>query len=631
MKTSYIGLQGDSSYYIWITKWFSYFFSKDNILHVTNVFYPIGIDISAGWEGSILFIIGGIFNHFFSEAVSYNLLILTPFLLNWISIYFVFFKASSRLFLSGLFATFFSLSAFFIVRSFGHPSYLYFFHIPLLFYFFQPEKLERLSYKRSFLIALLFGLISITSWYYFTFSLIISAIFITFYFLQNKQQLKIQRKEFLFLVTISLMFVLALNLPMFKAFTVGSKYFYPYPFKMNNTELNKELSLHLSDYIKPSSNNTLFTNYQFSNSGIEKTIYPGTIFFILFFISVYFIIRKRLLHSYLPYFTIIIIFSIISLGYNSYLPIYRLLNSLPILSTLHSPARFSIIVIFSGWFIMAKTSKQYEKYTMITIFILIFGVFQIFETSKYIIPTQNFSDLYILKSLKNENESPILELPVKFNSSERLLIPSLTDRPVFSGYPQHTTYSPQLEYVIKNNVFNALNEQNSNPKDITPNLSSSEILSYLHNKYNVTDIVVNKQLPLTDISKEIISKSKLIQENDQYAIYNFDKNLSNQQSIKFITSLGIGSIIGGKRSLAEKSTLDVMNTYNKPIKIRINLDLKPLSPNIKYFINGNEENSIDLEVKPGISSIEIRSSSNCSLYGQDCITGFLSNISYELL
>jgi len=630
----YIGVEGDSSYYIWIAKWFSQFFSHPNILHVTNVFYPIGIDISAGWEGSILFYVGGFFNLFFSEAASYNLLILFPLVLDWIAIYFVFYKFSRRLFYSGLFSALFCTSSFFMARSLGHPPHLYFFHIPLLFYFLQPEQLARINLKRAAFLIALYALISLTSWYYFIFAVIITAVYlINFATKTGKANLKIYKTIALTYAGV-LLAVVVFNFPMFKAFLFGSQYFYPYPFKMNNTPLNQEFSMHLVEYFKPSTLNIFYSNHPaWQNGNVEKSLFPGISYFILLAISLFYILRKKQGKRYFPLIIIGIIFIIFSLGYNSPLPLYRILTSLPIASTLHAPARFGIIAVFVGWLVITKSSTGFRgRFASLAIPALI--LFQLFETTKFDIPHQNFNDLYILKKIESSESSPVLDLPMRYSNSSTLLIPALTGRNVFSGYPQHTTFSPQLDYINQNNVFNSLGEAEKTEKDVMEELSVEETAIYLKSKYNLKDMVVNKIFSLNKKASQLLNYFNLVDENGVYAIYtirelNSPKDAGN---IKIITGRGFGKLLQGKRSVAEKSEIDILNTGKNAKKIKLHFKIEGLKKATDYFIDGkNIKGGFEITTNPGIETRLINASDKCTVTGADCITGTVSGISFKVI
>lgn len=628
----YIGIEGDSSYYIWVTKWFSQFFSHPNILHVTNVYYPIGIDISAGWEGSILFYVGGFFNLFFSEVAAYNLLILFPLFLNWTAIYFVFDKFSKRLFLSGLFATLFCTSSFFMARSLGHPSYLYFFHIPLLFYFLQYDWLKNLNLKKSLLLIAVYVLISITSWYYFIFAALITAIYLISFVAKNgKSDFAVHKKIFLTYAGV-LLAVVILNFPMFKAFLFGSNYFYPYPFKMDNTEINKQLSMHISDYLRPSTLNMFYNGHQDWQIGnVEKNLFPGISFFILLAISIFYIFRRKKYKKYWELAAVALLFFIISLGYNSLLPLYKWLNSLPIISTLHAPSRFGIVVVFIGWIIITMGSK-YLKSMAMTAILLCLIIFQFYETSFFKMPFVSFNNLDILKTISPAEKSPVLELPLRLNATETLLIPALTGRPIFSGYPQHTTYSPQLNYYTLNNVLDNLGTDKIKGADISAKLTVAEFAAYLKWKFGVEDVVLNKQLDLSPKASELLGYFSLAEENDNYAIYKFDQipNLEGDQDAKIVTGKGIGELMKGGRNIAEKAELDILNFTNQPQKLKLHFVATGIAPETDYSIDGNSlKNDVVISAPPGLGTLTISSNKKCTVQGADCITGTISEISLE--
>lgn len=625
----YIGIEGDSSYYIWITKWFSQFLSHPNIFHVTNVYYPIGIDISAGWEGSILFYVGGFFNFFFSEAAAYNLLILFPLLLTWISVYFVFDKFSKRLFLSGLFATLFCISSFFVVRSLGHPTYLYFFHIPLLFYFLQYEWLKNLNFRRALLLVAVYVLIAITSWYYFIFALIITAVFLINFIIKNgKSDYKIYKKIVLTYLAV-LAAVILFNFPMFKAFIFGSNYFYPYPFKMNNAGLNQELSMNPLDYLKPSSLNTFYAGHpSILQSSIEKSLFPGISFFVLLAVSIFFIFRRKKYKEYIGLAVIALLFFIISLGYNSPLPLYRWLNSLPIISTLHAPPRFGLIVILVGWLIIAQAAKLAKGKTVAAVF-LILAFFQIYEASNFQLPFQSFNNLNILKKIDSRAASPVLELPLRSQASENLLLPALSNRAVFSGYPQHTTYSPQLDYYDLNNVMDSLGKNEKTFPDVTAELTAAESAAYFKWKFGVEDVVFNRQLPLSSKAAEILKYFNLVEENENYAIYKFKQipSLENDQDVKVVTGKGIGQLVNGGRNIAESAELDILNFSDQPQKLKLHFVAAGNYPDTDFSIDGNSlKNDLMISAAPGLGTLIITSNKKCVVSGADCITGTISEI-----
>lgn len=628
----YIGLEGDSSYYIWITKWFSQFFSHPNLLHITNVFYPIGIDISAGWEGSILFYVGGFFNLFFSEAASYNLLILFPVFLNWIVIYFVFYKFSGRLFLSGLFSTLFCTGSFFIARSLGHPSYLYFFHIPLLFYFLRYEWLKDLNLKKSLLLATIYVLISITSWYYFIFAAIITAVYLVNFAINTGRPNFTAYKKITLTYLGVLLAVIIFNFPMFKAFFFGSSYFYPYPFKMNNAELNQLSSMHVIEYFKPSTLNILYSAQPSWQVGsVEKILFPGIAFYFLLIISFVFVLKKKVYKKYIVLGTVGLIFIVFSLGYNSPLPLYKILNSLPIASTLHTPGRFGIIAVFAGWLFVARASRYFSgRWLMSAITILI--ALQIYETSYFKLPFENFDSINILKKINATKKTPILELPVRYSASGTLLIPALTNRPIFSGYPQHTTYSPQFDYYILNNVLDSLASTEKAGTDVVEELTPSETAAYLKWKFGVEDVVLNKKERLNSKTSELMKYFRPVAENEAYAIYDF-KNIpvfENKESLKIVTGSGVGKFMDKRRSLAEKSQFDVLNFSDNPQKIKLHFDLAPLDPRTNYFVEANSlKKDITIIANPGLNTLFIEADKKCAIQGADCVTGTISQIIAE--
>ncbi|MDP1845271.1 MAG: hypothetical protein Q8L09_00810 [Candidatus Moranbacteria bacterium] len=628
----YIGTEGDSSYYIWIAKWFSQFLSHPNTLHVTNVYYPIGIDISAGWEGSILFYVGGFFNSFFSEAASYNLVILFPLLLDWAASYFVFNKFSKRLFISGLFATLFCTSTFFIARSLGHPTYLYFFHIPLLFYFLQHDWLKGINLKKALLLIVVYVLISITSWYYFIFAIIITAIYLISFAIKNgKSDFKIYKKIALTYAGV-LIAVIVFNFPMFKAFFWGSSYFFPYPFRMNNAGINQQLSMHAIDYLKPFFLNTIY--YKLSswvNGYAENNLFPGISYFFLLPISLFYILKHGKYKNYFIFGILAVLFFILSLGYNSPLPLYRWLNSLPIASTLHAPPRFGIIVIFVGWLIIASAIKH-AKGKAITAVLLILIFIQFFESANFRPVFENFDNLSILKSIEPNKQSPVLELPMRSQASEALLTPALSGRAVFSGYPQHTTYSPQLDYYDLNNVLDSLDKQEKTGPDVAAELTAAESAAYLKWKFGVEDVVCNKQLTLSPKASEILKYFSLIKENDNYAIYRFEQipNLENDPDVKIVTGKGIGQLINGVRTIAEKAELDILNFSDQPQKLKFHFVAAGITPKTNYAIDGNTlKKDVVISAEPGLGTITITSDKKCIISGADCITGTISEINVQ--
>lgn len=633
INTSYIGIEGDSSYYIWITKWFSQLFSRENIFHITNVFYPIGIDISAGWEGSILFYIGGFLNIFFSEAAAYNLLIFIPLILNWTSIYFVFYKLSNRMGWAGLFSTLFCTSSFFIARSLGHPSYLYFFHIPLLFYFLQDDWLRKLDFKKSLFLIMVYALIAITSWYYFIFAMIITLIFMIDFIIKNgKTDFAIYKKIALTYAGI-LVLVIILNFPIFKAFFWGSQYFFPYPFKMNNEEPNLQNSMHLIEYLKPSTLNFLYSNLAAWRVGnIEKILFPGLAYYPLLIISVLIILAKKSYRKYCSAIIIGLLFIIFSIGNHSLLPLYNALTSLPLASSLHAPGRFGIISIFAGWILIVQASRHFKGRVFGAI-LIVFISLQIYEITKFQVPFQDFENINILKSLTSNKTSPVLELPIRPNLSNTLLIPAVSNRSVFSGYPQHTTYSPQLNYYVLNNVFASLGQEENIATDVTAELSAAESAIYFRWKFGVEDVVINKQFPLSLKTVGILKFLNLAKENNNYAIYQYEQipSFENNQPIKIVTGKGIGQLTKKGRNIAEKAEIDILNFTTKPHKIKLHLKTEGIMPETNYFIdNNNIENGIAFLANPGLNTLTIDTTQKCTIQGADCVTGFISKIDYSI-
>ena len=136
----------------------------------------------------------------------------------------------------------FCFNAFFIARSLGHLSFIRFYPFPILFFLLERKTFEKVELKYDLLLIGAYALISIISWYYFTFAIFITAIYFIFKLIPLSK-ISIDKIKTIILIYVPALFVVILvNYPMFEAFAFGSKYFRPYPFRMDNKELNLAIS-----------------------------------------------------------------------------------------------------------------------------------------------------------------------------------------------------------------------------------------------------------------------------------------------------------------------------------------------------------------------------------------------------
>lgn len=414
--------------------WYFWFF-KHNLFDLhTNpfaqsdlVFYPIGFNISTGYDTLLATIISLPLQFIFKNPfIVYNILIIFNFVFSSYASYLLAKYLTNDKKVSFIAGIIFGFSPYMMARSLGHMNLLTTGMIPLFILIFL-KTLKNPSLKSFSLSALLFLLVSLSSWQYGLFTLLFVFFSLVFLYLTSKKAILNKQYviNFAFFLILSALLTLPFALPMILN-KVSSKI--PLPTNGDATHYAADAL----SYLTPPPASILFGKFiskdyfgSLSTNSTESTTYLG-VFEIIFILYFFFAIRKnkfeKIFSENIYWIILAFIFFILSLGpllkigghiSNFILPYYFIFY-LPFFDLAKEPVRMSIFVMLFVMIIFSVFLKAYlEKNKLHRNMILLLTALIIIAeraTFPYQIEKIGISPFYN-KISEDKNDYTILDLP----------------------------------------------------------------------------------------------------------------------------------------------------------------------------------------------------------------------------
>lgn len=477
------GPGGDAYWYLWVFKTFKT--SIDSGIfwprHVTSVFYPIGFDLSAGYESVLIYYASVVFQYFANITQTYNLLIYFGYILNILGGYQLVKQVSKQRLIAATFGTALAFAPQVIGRTNGHLPLIWIW--PLLFYLaFLLKFVKSPKLSLAVPVGIFAALAVLVSWYFLTYLLIFSLVILASELIKNKRiELKKLKTVAINLVpagVISIAIILLFAWPMFIS-RVAPNGFYGYPFKMGlgNLVLIKEYNLAVTEPFSISGMSSLSQYSPLPHSRGETVSFIGLYaIFLLILVLISNKVKKTRrsfiwlgLCAIFYFFALGIYLRVVPgeqvVGENKIrLPFYWLLFKIPIFNTMHAPGRFwmpaqiSLILFLS--LIPTYFKKRSRAIVIAICFLLIF-----YENSSY---TFDRTELPSKPMETLDNTSAIFPLSVQDPDSLKIAV--YYSKNVLSGYQTHTTFSSDEDLVMWNSIFQPLVNPDANLWKVLPDL-----------------------------------------------------------------------------------------------------------------------------------------------------------------
>jgi hypothetical protein len=374
-------------------------------------------------------------------VTSFNLFLMSTFILTFISSFYVINKLVKNKLAAIIGATIFTFNPLTFAHFPGHVQLMNKYFLPLVFYFAikffsKPDK------KLGLLLGLFFTLNALSSIYYQFFSLIMVMIIFCIY-LQNFKKIF----KFLPLFLPFILILLWFNLPYIQ---VSKQYSL-----IRTISDIKPLSANLNAWILPSKHNLIFGNLITQPFQPERTIFPGFIASILgLFGIIHALLRKEKRRTekliiYSSFFTLIISF-ILTFGPNFKqinLPFYYLFNYFPFFKAIRAPSRFAFIFYITFSIFVAYATKKILNnrfHKTIFVFLLLILTLENLNHFDYFTQKPMYSMLKIYQAQNSKifsilNNKSTLHLPVmpsgrEDSEAQYLVWPIFTNEKMMNGY-----------------------------------------------------------------------------------------------------------------------------------------------------------------------------------------------------
>lgn len=640
------GPGGDAYWYLWVFKTFRT--SIENGIfwpqHITNVFYPIGFDMSAGYESVLIYYTSVIFQQFAGITQTYNLLIYFGYFLNIIGGYFLLNHITKQKLIAITFGVTLAFAPQVIGRTNGHLPLIWIW--PILFYLgFLLKFLEKPILKYSIPLGIFAGLSLLVSWYFLAYLLIFTLGLSTHSLLQNSSG-KIHKIKTLLIrsipaLTISITVLLFFAWPMFASRIIPNN-FYGYPFEMGlgNLVLIKEYNLSVIEPLTISGMSSLSQYSILPHSRGETVSFIGL--YAIFLIAILLIGKKvKKTKSSLIWLILCIVFYLFALGIflrivpgqgvigESFIrvPFYWLLFKIPILNTMHAPGRFwmpahiSLIVFLA---LIPTLFKTRAKVIIVSIcFILI-----AYENSSY-----TFDRTSLPPHPIDNRDSTAGIFPLKVQDPESLKIAVYFADNVLSGYQTHTTFSSDEDLVMWNSIFQPLVDPNANLWKVLPDLdeplSPEEVIYMSYHLFNLDGYYFRNETGTieSDKLKTYLQSTITSTKRNDYDYFRIDINKipTPQKTIIALENGFYTPEEDGNGKYRESRGVGKISIFNpgKLMKLKNNLKISN-GKNTQTSLNGTnitiDKNSI-LEIKSGFNELII-STDDCEPAGEIRCRGF---------
>lgn len=531
--------------------WYFWFFKFNLIdLHLNPflqsdlIFYPVGFNISTGYDFLLITIISLPLQLIFKNLfVIYNIIIIINFIFSSYAAYHLIKYLTNDRKISFIAGIIFGFSPYMLARGLVHINLLTTGMIPLFILLFL-KLLKDPSFKNSFLLALSFLLVCLSCWQYglftllFVFFSLILLYFISKKIILNKQYLK----NFVRFLILSAFFVLPFAFPMILG-RANDKMSFP------STGDAVAFSADIFSYLTPSPSHTLYgkfinNNFFLSvNSGYpESTNYLGLLE-IIFIIYFFFLIvkknkLKKIIIENIYWIITAFIFFILSLGpllkiggyvFQFILPYYFIFY-LPFFDFAKEPSRLGIFVMLFITIILSIFLKEYldQKKTQKNIILLFIALIIIAEriTLPYQIKKIEIPVFYN-QIAKEKNDYAILDLPANIKWSQQPLYnfyQTIHSKKIIMGTIGYTSFSPNIySWIRQNNFTNESNCHYSNKKE--------KLADTIYEKDQIMRIFKNAKIKYVIIHKNIISNLENYGFDCQKVKNNTDKLFKNDTPI----------------------------------------------------------------------------------------------------
>lgn len=640
------GPGGDAYWYLWVFKTFKS--SIDSGIfwpqHITSVFYPIGFDLSAGYESVLIYYCSVIFQQFTNITQTYNLLIYTGYVLNILGGYYLIKQVTKQQLIAFTFGLALAFAPQVIGRTNGHLPLIWIW--PILFYlgfFIQFIKTPKISLAIP--MGIFAGLSLLVSWYFLTYLIIFSVAIITYKFAKNlKLELKNTKKLIISLIPAiisTMVVVLTFSWPMFASRIIPSE-FYGYPFEMGlgNLVLIKEYNLSVIEPLTISGMSSL-SQYSFlPHSRGETVSFIGL--YAIFLIAILLISKKiKNARQGIIWLGLCIIFYLFALGIylrivpgepvvgekTIRIPFYWLLFKIPIFNTMHAPGRFWMPAQIS-LIIFLSLIPTYFKHKTKAVIIAICFILIAYENSTYTF------DRTILPSKPLESLDTTAGIfPLKVQDPESLKIAVYYSKNVLSGYQTHTTFSSDEDLVMWNSIFQPLVDPNANLWKVLPDLeeplSPQETIFMAYHLFKLDGYYFRNEVGTieSDNLKTYFQSIASPIKKDAYDYFKVDINTIPVPQ-KLITVLENGFYTpekDGNGKYRESRGVGKISVFNpgKPVKLKNNLKISN-GKNTNTSLNGTNittEKDSTIEIQSGFNEIIIQTN-GCEPAGEIRCRGF---------
>lgn len=480
--TTYLaGNEGDGWQNVWNIWWMqeSLIDNFQNPYFTNKLHYPQGITLALHTLSPLNTIIGAILSTFVNYITAYNILFVLSFIASGYGMYLLAYYISKNRIASFLAGFIYAFSPYHMGHGLGHLNLISLQWMPLFFLYFL-KMLNKFNKKNIILVSLFFIFNVLSSFYYAAFLLLICGLYLFYFFVKEKDLLRIKK-----LLPASLIVIILIS-PFF--IYIASQLSISTFITTNDPE---EWSADLLSYFIPSRIQTIgnyFTGItnKFTGNYAETNYYLG---YILIIIAIYgfWKLRKRIFVQFLGLASVI--FFILSLGMHlnvigirtlipfPYLLLYKFI---PGFSYTGVPGRFTVMIIFCLCILFALGLKEFQKriknkklkqFLFVVISLILF--IEYFPAPFYI---SRFRVPEFYREISKENDDYAI-MDLHKNPSQVLYYQTIHNKNIIGGYISRSTVNAEKFLVETPGIVEFYSE------DINNNQNINLIISKYQRKY----------------------------------------------------------------------------------------------------------------------------------------------------
>jgi hypothetical protein len=519
LSDSIIGGGGDTYWCINIMWWFKKSLLDPNLsfYNTTYLYYPTGASLAFSDVAPFLMIISLPLQILFGRIITYNILILSSFILSSFGAYLLVEYLTNDKKASFVAGIIFSFCPQHLMQVLGHLNIVSIQFIPFFILYFL-KTVKDGKKKDAVLAAIFLSIASLCTWYNAIYLLLFVGFYVVFSLFEDKEKI-LDRKviENLTLVGIlSFLLVLPFAYPMFSEMG-KSAYMVPSP--------NESVfySADLVGFFIPSVLHPLFGQYvsqfyqQFTGNGIEDTTYIG--YTVIFLVAYYILKCRKKLGEASFWIWLATFFFILSLGpilhimgrthftvFDVTVPLpYLILYYIPAIQIARVPSRLVVMLMLSLAVLAGYGLKELLKHingkllsriskkdiiVLILSFLVIFEFMVIpYQTAKVTVPE------FYKQFASDKEDNAIMEVPFKqdvyvFSVSDYMYYQTIHEKRLVGGYLSRT---PKYASDFVENTPIVSDYWNLHPTSDILNQDLAKIGSSLLDYYNIRYVIIHKQ------------------------------------------------------------------------------------------------------------------------------------------